>query len=370
MTEVLFVIDSLAQRGGTELQLLEVVARVDARRFRIHVCTFDESALVAGISAPHRALVFPLTKVNSAAAVRQTIRLRHYICENRIQVLEAFMFKASVAGVLAAAGTGCRSITSRRNLSDSLAPQHIRAMRLLNRWTDRILANAEAVKAKVVELERVPAEKVDVLYNGVDIGRFSTNAGCRERVRQRLGIAANAKVAGIVANLRPVKDIPLFLEAARDVAAKVPEAAFLIVGQGALQSELERLAGELGIRERVYFAHAASGVAEYLAAMDVGCLTSRAEGFSNAILEYMAAGLPAVATAVGGGAEAIVHGETGYLVKSRSAGEIAGHISSLLSDDALRAHMGRAGYERCRNHFDMPQAIRQREEYWTGLLGN
>ena len=367
--QVLLLVESLANRGGTELQVLELIARVDANRFRLHVCCFDGEKPAIEIPAPHVFQVFPLEKANSWAAIRQAFRLRRYIRRNGIDIIQTYFFKASVIGAAAAWRAGCRAVvTCRRDLWDTLGARHVRAMRWVNGWTTRILANSEAVKTKVAELERVRPGKIDVLHNGVDMERFvRPAAGCRE-TRARVGIPEGAAVVGIVANLRPVKDLPLFLKAAREVAGQIPEAVFLIVGKGTLKPQLETLADELGIREKVYFAEGAGNVPEYLQIMRIGCLTSVAEGFSNSILEYMAAGLPVVATAVGGAAEAVAHGVTGYLAQTRNAAELAGYIAGLLRDEEKREAMGRRGYERCREAFEIGGAVRRQEEYWARLI--
>ena len=367
MIDVLLVIDSLVQRGGTETQLFELISKVDGSRFRLHVCCLEENTPPLEVPRPHTAQVVPLTKLNSVAAIRQILRLRAYIRRERIGVVQTYMFKASVIGVFAAWGASCRAIvTSRRNLE--FARGHELMTGLLNRLSNRILANSETAKSAAVAAEGLSPAKVDVLYNGVDLDRFSrTDAAKSRALSQKLGIPAGAPVVAIIANLRPVKDIPLFLEAARQVAVRVPEARFLIIGDGPLKAQLEAQAAALRIAERVRFAGSAQDVAEYLGFVSVGCLTSVAEGFSNAILEFMAAGIPVVATAVGGNSEAIVHDVTGCLAMQRDPSEIAGLIVGLLMDESRRSTMGQQAQIRCRERFDIRETVRNHEEYWTRL---
>lgn len=364
---ILLVIESLAGRGGTETQLLELISRVDGTRFRLHVCCFEESAPPLELPPPHTIQILPLTKVNSPAAIRQILRLRAYIRRNRIDLVQTFMFKASVIGVLAAWGASCRAIvTSRRSLD--FASGHYRMTRFLNGLSTRILANSETVKAATIEAEKVSPDKIDVLYNGVDLERFGRIETSHTAGLGRFGIPEGAPVVGIVANLRPVKDIPFFLDAAKVAAAEIPDAAFLVVGTGPLKPQLEAYAAELGIRERVYFAGPADNIAELLPHLKVGCLTSLAEGFSNAVLEYMAAGIPVVATAVGGNPEAIVHGVTGYLVKGRDVAGFAQHIVGLLRDEGTRRVMGRRAQARCRELFTVQEMVCGHERYWARLI--
>jgi L-malate glycosyltransferase len=368
MWNVLLVIESLAHRGGTETQILELISRVDSTRFRLHVCCFEEGSPPLALPPPHTIQILPLTKVNSLAAIRQILRLRAYIRRNRIDLVQTFMFKASVIGVLAAWSASCRAIvTSRRSLD--FACGHDKMTRILNSLSNRILANSETVKSTIAAAEKVSPLRIDVLYNGVDVERFGQlEVSDSKGVFQRLGIPVGAPVVGIIANLRPVKDIPFFLAAAREVAATVRESRFVIIGDGPLKPQLEAYAAELGIREKVLFTGSSGDVAEYLRHITVGCLCSVAEGFSNAILEFMAAGIPVVATAVGGNSEAIVSGVTGYLVEGRSVAEFAGHIITLLVDENNRNAMGRHAQARCRELFDVREMVRRHEEYWLSLI--
>jgi len=160
----------------------------------------------------------------------------------------------------------------------------------------------------------------------------------------------------------------LFLRAARLVAEEIDDAVFLLVGQGELYQELCDLASTLGIRQRVFFTQGEGKVMDYLARMCIGCLTSFSEGFSNAIMEYMAAGLPAVAIDVGGNRDAIVDGETGYLVRERSPEAFAKPLIELLRNEELRAAMGAKGFQRCAENFEVGKTIEQLEEFYESLV--
>jgi glycosyltransferase involved in cell wall biosynthesis len=144
----------------------------------------------------------------------------------------------------------------------------------------------------------------------------------------------------------------------------------LLAGHGPLRRELGTMADELGIANRVFFTEGRGAVPDYLGSMSIGCLSSRSEGFSNAVMEYMSAGLPVVATDVGGNGEAIVHGETGYLVAGRTAEAFAAPLVKLLRDEQLRLEMGRRGLERCREHFEIRACMRKLEDYYFAQAGH
>jgi glycosyltransferase involved in cell wall biosynthesis len=276
------------------------------------------------------------------------------------------MVTSTMFGVLAAVGTDCSVVSSRLNTGYWYSPLYLKVFRLLNQLTDRVFANSEGAKRVAVAAERLSPAKVDVIYNGVDMRRYAADAGDLS-VTGSLGIPPDALVVGIVANLRPVKDLQLFLRAAALVAAAVPNTAFVIVGQGPLRDELGRLATELEIAHQVFFSEGRGVVPDYLRRMSVACLTSLSEGFSNAILEYMAAGLPTVATDVGGNAEAIVDGDTGYLVRERTPEAMAAPVIRLLQSEDLRRTMGQRALARCRALFSIEAYATRMSEYYCSL---
>jgi glycosyltransferase involved in cell wall biosynthesis len=369
LIRIVCLIDSIAQHAGTENQLVEIVKRIDRGRFEIHLCCLEDSDRLRALAANCKTAVFPAANLYSMAGIQAFLRLREYLNTNRIDIMHTFMTKSNILGVLAARRSHCRAIVaSRRNLGYGFTPMYVRLFRYVNQQTTRLLANSEGARRSAAEIEHVSPDKIDILYNGVDMAAYAFE-NADPSVPRSLGIPEGAPVIGTVANLRPVKDLPLFLRAARIVASAAPDAVFLIVGRGPLRDELARLAAELGIASRVFFTDGKGAVVDYLHRMTVACLSSSSEGFSNSILEYMAAGLPVVATDVGGNREAIEHGVTGYIIADRSPESFGAPVIELLRDATLRARMGQAGFERCRACFDIDHAVRKHERYYAGLLG-
>src|SRR5258705_1219466 len=165
-----------------------------------------------------------------------------------------------------------------------------------------------------------------------------------------------------------VNDYPMFLKAARLVKQSVPEAAFLLAGEGELADQLRLLAKELDIERETFFLGRCEHVAALLQVSDVCVLSSKAEGFSNAILEYMAAGRPVVATDVGGAAEAVVEGQTGYLVSSGDHRALAARLVALLEDPARARSMGEGGRQVVEERFSSEAQLRNTEELYNRLL--
>ena len=214
--------------------------------------------------------------------------------------------------------------------------------RLMTRWTDGLIGVAQAHGRHLVDTERFPAEKVHVIPNGVDVERFNPMQG-GEAVRRELGIAATAPVIGIVAALRPEKNHALFLHAAKIVRNRIPEARFLIVGDGAERETLVQLTLELDLGDAVHFLGNRSDVPEILAALDVFALTSRIEANPVSILEAMASGKPVVAPRVGSIDELMSDGEMGFLTEPGSVRQVADRLTELASDRERARRMGQAG---------------------------
>ncbi len=161
----------------------------------------------------------------------------------------------------------------------------------------------------------------------------------------------------------------MFLRAARRVLDAVPEAAFLLAGEGKLTDQLRALASELGVGDKTFFLGRCEGVGTLLQVSDVCVLSSKAEGFSNAILEYMAAGRPVVATDVGGSGEAVVEGETGFLVSSGDCQTMAQRIVSLLKDPERRRVMGERSRRVVLEKFSCEAQLKSTEALYDKLLG-
>jgi L-malate glycosyltransferase len=363
----MFVIDSVNEEAGTEKQLLAIIGGLDADRFEITVACIEDGKALRQLAPRAVPLVLPFTSVFSLRAWAQIRRLRREIDRRQIDIVHTFMIRATILGVIAARGSVCKMVlTSRRNVGHWYTPFYVRVFRFLNRMTTRIVANSESAKRAAMEIEGAAESKIDVLYNGVDLARFS--GGPDLPALDRLGIEREARIVGIVANYRPVKDLEMFLSAARLIAAHEPRAVFLLVGHGPLRAQLGEAAARLGIAQRVFFSDGRESVAACLPLMEIACLSSRNESFSNAILEYMAAGLPVVATDVGGNREAIIDGVTGFLTPSGDAEAFAKAVSSLLDDESLRKAMGERAKARCREQFGMESCIRRLEDYYQSLL--
>ncbi|MDQ3087681.1 MAG: glycosyltransferase [Acidobacteriota bacterium] len=177
------------------------------------------------------------------------------------------------------------------------------------------------------------------------------------------------KFVTIVANLRSdVKNHPMFLQAARKVKENFANVAFVLAGEGELTESLKTLAKDLGIEKDTYFIGRCAQVAELLRVSDVCVLSSKSEGFSNSILEYMSAAKPVVATDVGGASEAIVNNQTGFLVESDDDETMANRLIELLQNPELARQFGSRGHKRVEKNFSLAAQLTKTLELYEKLL--
>jgi glycosyltransferase involved in cell wall biosynthesis len=363
---VCLLCDTVGNDAGTERQVVETAKRLDKSRFEVHVCCLETSPQLDALKEHCQTAVFPTLSVNSWNGLRQASEFRRYLDRHQIQIVHAYMNKTAMFAVLTSLVCARIVVTSRLNIGYWYTPKMQTVFRFLNLRTNAVMANSQEAKRVAVEVERLNPEKVAVVYQGLDMTVFRMGLG-DVSASERLGIPRSSRIVGMVANLRPVKDIPLFLRAAKIVAREFDDVVFLVAGHGEQYQELLELVCELELQGRVYFTKGEGKIMDYLSRMCIACLTSFSEGFSNAVMEYMAAGLPVVATDVGGNRDAIVDGETGYLVRERTPESFAKPLIHLLRNEDQRQQMGLAGFQRCTEYFEVSKTIRQLEEFYFSL---
>jgi glycosyltransferase involved in cell wall biosynthesis len=373
---VLFIIDSFEQ-GGSERQALQLLRQLhESGRVNVRLaCLQDKGSLKAeaeqlGIGAIHE---YPLTSFYDLNFLTQLRRLIRYVKENRIDVIHTHCFYTNIFGMIGAylARVPAR-LTSKGETDGFRTPMQKRVERFSFRLAHRVIANCLAVQDMLIR-EGVEPKRIIQHYNGLDLDRMKLRPELTcEAARARFGLPETGKrFMTIVANLRnPVKDHQMFLRAAARVRAQVPDTAFVIAGEGELMPGLRELACQLGIANDVHFVGRCGDVATLLFASHVGVLSSKAEGFANAILEYMAVGLPVVATDVGGVREAIIEGQTGFVVPAGDDAQMAARIIEVLSDDDRAREMGARGKAIVAEKFSSEHHLRNTLELYDEVLGN
>lgn len=217
---------------------------------------------------------------------------------------------------------------------------------LINPWLlrrrDRVVAVGECVRAALVHNEGIPRERIEVIYNGVDLERVNLPAA-RADARAELGLAEESFGILMVARLDPIKDHRAAVAAMARLRAKRPNARLFLAGDGPERANIERAAREHGASDIVRLLGTRRDIPRLLAAADAFLLTSVSEGIPLTVIEAMGASLPVVATRVGGLPEVVTDGETGFLVPSGDAAAIAAALDRLAGDPDLRRRLGASG---------------------------
>ncbi len=260
-------------------------------------------------------------------------------------------------------------IASRRYLADLewYTPWRNKIMRFIYRLSTHVVVNSASVRKLLVERDGLPPQKVRVIHNAVDVEQF---VGARRDKKTLLpGIGANSKLIAVIANMySPVKGHDHLIAAACTVCRIEPEAIFLLIGDGPERPKLEQQVAAAELRKNVLFLGRRKDIPELLACCNLSVLPSEAEGLPNALLEGMAAGLPVVATRVGGIPEIIEDGINGLLVASRVPHALAGAILRILQDSNLATRLAQAGQKRMRTHFSFDRLMAELEQLYAPAL--
>ena len=325
--KICFILDWRRGLGGTEVQLLRLIQHLDRNRCEpfLVMTKGDEETSGAWVPKNCPVIYFGLKKIFSLRGIRKALEFRRFLRENRIDVMQAYWpdatFFASIIGKLSGVPV---VFGARRNIGHWMKPWDKIKAKFLNRFfIDKIIANAEACKKAVIDQENAKPENVIVIPNGIETERFSDiPTWTVEKVNTPFRI-------GAVGNLKPVKGTDVLIDAAKIVLQKYPDAQFEIAGIGKSDIYSKRIA-DTEIADHFKLLGALSDIPSFLATLDVAVLPSRAEGLSNGLLEYMAAGRPCIATNVGGNGELIEHERNGLLVPSENPQALADAICDYL----------------------------------------
>jgi glycosyltransferase involved in cell wall biosynthesis len=367
--------------GGTERQFINLGLGLDAERFALEFgCLKRRGEFLQEIEArqiPVRE--YRLRSFFTLAALMQHLRLAWHIKRRGTHIVHAYNFYANLFAVPAAFLAGAPVIiASIRDRGAYLPPAQRRMQRLVCRFADCVLVNAEAIRDWLIE-DGYDPRKIVIIRNGIDLSRF--DAPKDPHLRASLGVPESAPLVTMLSRLTPVKGIEDFIAAAARLAPRYPEARFLIVGGGGVvrhgdieeeddgdRAKLEQMAYEAGLDGRVIFTGYRSDVPAILADTAVSVLPSHNEGLSNVLLESMAAGVPVVSTTVGGTPEIVEDSVTGFLVPPRAPAPLARAIGILHESPNHAAHMGRAARESVHARFSVDRMVQATAHLYSDLL--
>jgi glycosyltransferase involved in cell wall biosynthesis len=343
LPHVLLVLDQFPKTlGGGERIVLKLAALLPQYGYRASILTFSvhpESAVLALMSPPCPIYLLPLQRTYDLTALRSALDLRTFIRQQQIQIVQTYFESSDLwAGFVTKTMSNAKLIWSRRDMGILRARKHRLAYRLMAGVPDAVFAVSEQVRRHSIEVDRIDPARVQTIYNGLDLRDWDTAS--------RPATPSDELLVTTVGNIRRVKGHDVFIKAAASIVPHFPNVSFSIAGdvlEPDYFAELQALVRDLNLSDRFHFAGGVTDMRQHLSAADIFVLPSRSEGFSNAIIEAMAASLPVVATNVGGNSEAVKDGFTGFLVPPDDPAALAAAISRLLSDQSQAKAMGAAG---------------------------
>jgi sugar transferase (PEP-CTERM/EpsH1 system associated) len=350
--------------GGMELGVAKLANGADRARVEVSVCSCRPIEGNGPALAPQVPL-FALNRRhgNDLGLVR---RLASLFRREHPDIVHTHAWGTLCEGVMAAKFAGVPFVVHGEHGTMETKPHNLWVQRQVWRRVDRVLAVSSRLADRMASQTGFPRERIGVIRNGVDLGRFGR--GDSAGVRRALGLPQqDVFIVGTVGRLVPVKDQHGLLKAVAAMRSNGVPCIALLAGDGPLKEELERHAHQLGIRGHVLFLGARKDVADLMLAVDVFVLPSRSEGLSNTILEAMASGRPVVATDVGGNSELVNDGVTGRLIPAEAPEALAAALSALHREPETRLAMGRAGRLRAEREFSLEGMISSYQDLYLGL---
>jgi glycosyltransferase involved in cell wall biosynthesis len=345
--------------GGTERQMVELATRLDPSRFRVHLACFHQRGRLLD-SVPSRIPIreFPVNGFANPAAVGRLFQFASWCRSIDPAIVHTCDLYANIFGLpgAALAGVPVRIGNRREILTGDKSPAKLRTQRLAYRAAHAVVANSSAARDQL-EREGVPADKLRLITNGLDVRRFAP-----------MPPGGDIRRIAMVANLRPEKGHDLLLAAAPRILARYPDASFTFIGEGSRREALETLTRALGITDRVHFMGESRDVAPILAKHDLFVLPSRSEAFPNALIEAMATALPVVATSVGGIPEVVRSGVNGRLVRPDDVDALADAVLALMDDPAAAAALGRAARADVERHYTIDRMVERFEQLYLAEI--
>jgi len=374
--KIMYVITDL-HTGGAELQMATLVGHLKDRSQSCHVFTLLSDGSLRDHLGELAVPVYSggLKKRDLLRApwkiIYAQMKLVRVVQKQRPSVVHAFLPLATFMGALAGRIARVPLIISSRRALGKHQERHIllRPFDLLaNRLSHCVTVNSKAVWEDTIHRDHIDPKKMALIYNGVDSLTFESAQPFRGETRKKLGIKPREKVIIVIANLILYKGHSDLLKAARKVLKHIPKALFLLVGEDrGIGGNLKRISIDFGIASKVRFLGLRDDIPQLLAVSDISVLPSHEEGFSNVILESMAAALPIVATNVGGNSEAVVNGVTGWLVPPKNPDAMAEKIVDLLHDPQKARSWGKQGRKRVNKKFTIERMVQEHIKLYKGI---
>lgn len=359
---ICFVIDQL-QLAGTETQLLALIENLNRAQIIPYLCLLNGNDPNSQKLEPKNCEVLRLglTKLKSFAALVAAKNLIQFWRKHRIDIVQCYFRDSSYFAIpLAKLSRVPHTIRVINNLGYWQNKKGSLIERVIQRGADRILTNSRLGQVWLSRKDRIPLDRVGVIANGVDLERFAN--------LPPPNVHGKVIRIGVIANLRPVKNIDGLIRVAQMLIKRYPQLRFEVAGTGELKLPLDRLIFEQGLTREFHLIGPVTDIPGFLARQDIAVLPSHSEGMSNALLEYMAAGRAIVATEVGANSELIRNGLDGLLVPPGNDTALALGLERLLISPGLAIELGKSARIRVEKNFSRQKMIQQFQKFYESLL--
>jgi glycosyltransferase involved in cell wall biosynthesis len=361
---LLLVVDSL-EVGGAERHVVDLAAALCRKGHEVEVACSVAGGLAQRLEeagVPFRPLTERLVKRRvSPAYARGVGRL---LREKAFDLVHAHIYASAVAAAIATRKTGPRLVITEHTEASWQTWWTRRVSRWAHGRAAHTIAVSTPIRRRLIGKDRVPPERVSLIPNAV----IPADDDPPDLSGTLPDGWLEGPLVGVVARLQPEKGVATFLKAAARVSKASPEARFLVVGGGPLREELLGLAGRLGMEDRVRFLGYRTDARALIGLLDVLVVPSLTEGSPLIVLEAMAAGVPVVASTVGGIPDQARHGEEGLLVPPGDPEALAGAMGELLRDPSRARLLGAAGRRRTENEFSHETLVRRIEGIYRAVL--
>ncbi len=361
--------------AGAERQIFELANRIHKDQYRVTVVSLGlppkERVKVLLAKGGVQFLHWPVKRIYGWSGLIQGMRFRAFLVKEKVDILQTYHFGSDIWGALWGSLAGVKNIISnRRDMGFWRKTSHIVTYKLLNGNVKKIVTVTASVKQLVQETEGVAEQKVDVIYNGVEL-TFTERSNTDIIVeRAQLGIGPKDLVVVHVANIRPVKGHKYLIAAMQEVVKKHPNLKLLLIGDDTQDGEMQELVAQKNLEQHILFLGKRQDARMLVDLADICVLPSLSEGMSNAILEYMAAGKPVIASAVGGNPELITPEVNGLLVPAKDSSALAAALQKLIESPESRARMGQSGLAKVQSEFTMATMIHKYERLYDACFGS
>ena len=366
MIKICYIIGQLTM-GGAEKQLFQLVRSIDKKKFQPVVISLSEDGFWAEEIRKIGIQVMEIRR-HKSKEFNRLIKLIKFLRKEKPDIVHTYLFSANTYGRIAAILAKIPVIIASERNAGEMGKDKNRYMiyidKILSLFSDGIICNSLHCSNNLITKYSFDVKKVFIVHNGINGNDYLGESRCSSSTKSL------PKVIGTIGGLNQKKNHKLFLSIAKAVLdmSENKNIKFLVIGDGPLKKELETHSKHLGIGDNVIFTGERTDIPELLHSMDIFVMTSSYEGLSNTIMEAMSAGLPVIATNVGGNSELIVNGESGFLCASNNAIVFSEKVLSLINNEDKARQMGEHGKRRIEEEFGVERMVSETETIYNNIV--